>query len=190
MRKLNMFMSDGVMIIGRDPFVGKPGQWMPKEVYTEYIANRPRVTTDLVLIDSKGCVLLGLRTLRPVQDWSCMGGFRKVRESNAVAAARVAREEADLVLDPRKHHFDEVGRYEYVIGDMDPEDPDGDSVRHDVNTVMCCVVTDEEAARVQLNKGHFSDQRWVPLIEVTFANGYPLITTQWADDLRKRLYNA
>jgi colanic acid biosynthesis protein WcaH len=86
------------------------------KTFLEVVRLSPLVSIDLIVRDSQGRVLLGLRNNRPAQNtWFVPGGRIAKDERIATALVRVAHEELGIELDLSQAHF--KGVYEHLYPD-------------------------------------------------------------------------
>jgi colanic acid biosynthesis protein WcaH len=92
------------------------------ETFLEVVRLSPLVSIDLIVRDSQGRVLLGLRANRPAQNtWFVPGGRIAKDERIAAALTRVAYEELGVELDPSVARF--LGVYEHLYPDNFADEP-------------------------------------------------------------------
>jgi len=90
--------------------------WLQTDAFRAVVAAAPLVAIDLLLRDSEGRVLLGLRRNRPAQGWWFVPGGR-IRKGETLdeAFARIAREELGLTL--RREEARLLGVHEHFYED-------------------------------------------------------------------------
>ncbi len=96
-------------ILGRD-------MHLTDDDFLKTIKNTPLISIDLVISDSSGRYLLGLRRNRPAADhWFVLGGRIKKGEAILDAFKRVAENELGVTLQSSKAKF--IGVYEHFYKD-------------------------------------------------------------------------
>lgn len=90
--------------------------FLPKEVFQTIIAATPLLSIDLVIQNTKGEYLVGLRTNRPAQNyWFVPGGRVQKNEKLDCAFKRLTRAELGLELGRESAEF--MGVFEHLYDD-------------------------------------------------------------------------
>lgn len=91
-----------------------PG-FIPKDKYLEIMKYTPLISTDIVVFNSQGEVLLGKRTTEPAKnEWFVPGGRLRINETCHAAITRIAVQELGIILDkkmPNQHRPKPLGVY-------------------------------------------------------------------------------
>jgi len=128
--------------------------------FLKVIAATPLVSIDLIIRDSKGQILLGLRNNKPAQGyWFVPGGRVRKNERLKSTFERLCRDELVLDIDYSKARL--LGAYEHIYDDNFLNDASVNT--HYVVLGYELVLHDEFDAR--LDDQH-SDQRWWSLDEL------------------------
>ena len=89
---------------------------LPLDTFTTIVASTPLVSIDLIIRNSKGAVLLGLRNNRPAQGyWFVPGGRIKKDEPFGKAFARLTEGELGLSVQIEEARF--LGPYQHFYTD-------------------------------------------------------------------------
>lgn len=130
--------------------------YLPEELYTEFLANKPEATVEIVL-QRRGAVLLAKREIEPAKgEWFWPGSSLYKGEPTEEAAHRVAREELGIEIELG----DLLGVYSH-FWDRSAQSPDVS--RHTVNVVYRAEPVEDDP-RIRLDDQH-SEYRWVDELE-------------------------
>ena len=89
---------------------------LSREDFLKVVENTPLVSIDLIVFDSEGKVLVGLRRNRPAQNtWFVPGGKILKDERIAEAIQRISRVELGVEISSSQAHF--MGVYEHLYPD-------------------------------------------------------------------------
>ena len=95
---------------------------LSREDFLKVVENTPLVSIDLIVFDSEGKVLVGLRRNRPAQNtWFVPGGKILKDERIAEAIQRISRAELGVEISSSQTHF--MGVYEHLYPDNFAEKP-------------------------------------------------------------------
>ncbi|HEY5913671.1 MAG TPA: GDP-mannose mannosyl hydrolase [Verrucomicrobiae bacterium] len=91
----------------------RPGEWIPREQFSEVVRLTPLVAIDLVVRSSRGQVLVGRRTNDPAKGVFFVPGSRITKnETRAAAFERITREELGVTVPIEQARF--LGVYEHL----------------------------------------------------------------------------
>jgi colanic acid biosynthesis protein WcaH len=97
-------------------FANRPAHWLDQEQFQKIVAATPLISLDLIVRNSLGQVLLGLRLNRPAQDfWFVPGGRVRKDENLDDAFLRLAHEELGISFTRANATF--LGPYEHFYTD-------------------------------------------------------------------------
>ncbi len=87
---------------------------MEDSIFRTIVKNTPLVSIDLIIYDTKGRVLLGLRTNEPAKGiWFIPGGRINKNETFAEAFRRISKMETGVEMDPDNARFKGVYQHMY-----------------------------------------------------------------------------
>jgi ADP-ribose pyrophosphatase YjhB (NUDIX family) len=110
---------------------------------------------DVILLNTKGEMLLGKRSYHPAKTWWIAGGRMRPGESFEEAAVRNIKRELGLIIAPER--FSYLGTYSFVWAIR--RQPPVENGSHCVSITMTLKVTDEEAALIKPSE-EYTETRW------------------------------
>jgi len=123
--------------------------------YAEVLDNIVIATTDFVVINPKGEMLLGKRSYYPAKGWWIIGGRLMPGESPQEAAARDIKRELKLIISPKR--FSYLGTYSMAwIKRRQAPEKNG---THSMSTIMALFISNKEVADIKLNEEH-KEMKW------------------------------
>lgn len=156
-------------------------RWLPEQTLLDVIRHIPTPSIDLVVVNTRGEVLLGYRTNEPAKDsWFVPGGRITKDEPLAAAFARIARTELGLELD---YHTDArlLGVYEHFY-DTNFAGVDGITTHY---VVLAHRVDLPEGTDIHPDAQH-GEMRWWPVEEMATDPAVHPYTREYGELLRKR----
>ncbi len=118
--------------------------------YAKVLDSIVKATTDVVIINPKGEMLLGKRSYYPAKGWWIIGGRMVPGEKVQEAAARNIKRELKLIISPKR--FSYLGTYS-LVWPKRRQIPEENGT-HDMLIMMALFIGHREAAAIKLNEEH------------------------------------
>ena len=153
-------------------------KFLPDEIYQFVLDCIVVSCVDIVVVDHRGKMFLGKRSIEPQPDWWIIGGRMRPGESFEEAASRNIQRELGLEIDTSRFVFS--GRYNLIWGKREQEPQDHGC--HTTSDTHVLVLNEDEAAMVRVTGDEYSDSRWQDLEEVAECEAYHRCLRQMAID--------
>ena len=140
--------------------------WLDLPTFHTVVASTPLVAIDLVVKNSRGDVLLGLRVNRPAYGfWFVPGGRIQKNESLDGAFRRISRDELGRTFERANARL--LGVFEHFYDDSVFANVGGGPDTHYVVLSYCLDLTDDEP--LQPPTAQHQQYRWWPQDELRFS---------------------
>lgn len=154
--------------------------FVPSEEFGMIRDNVVRTTTDCVVVNERGEMLLGKRSREPQPDWWIIGGGMKPGESFEISAARNIKRELSLTINPVRFKYLNV--YSFVWGTRN--EPPKENGCHDVSITMVLLIDDVEIAVIKPND-EYKEMQWIKPQDVVPETKFHPAVRKYAEDLIK-----
>jgi colanic acid biosynthesis protein WcaH len=139
------------------------GMWLDTQTFQAVVASTPLVAIDLVLMNPRGEVLLGLRVNRPAHGcWFVPGGRIRKNESLDSAFRRITRDELGRTFERANARL--LGVYEHFYRDSVFANAGAGPDTHYVVLSYRLTLADDET--LQPSPEQHQQYRWWPLAEL------------------------
>jgi len=169
---INHFVESGFV-----PHLG----WLDDETYSKVLDNIVVTCADVIVLNTKGKILLGKRTYYPAKGWWIAGGRMTTGESFEKAAARNMKRELGLTISPERFAY--LGTYSFVWAMR--RQPPAENGSHTVSITMTLLINEKEAAAIKPNEEYEELKWWDPELVAEDSQFFPPIR-QYAGDIIRR----
>jgi 8-oxo-dGTP diphosphatase len=130
-------------------------RWVDDKTYADALDNFVLSCVDIILLNTKGEMLLGKRSYYPAKGWWIVGGRMTPGKSFGQAAARNIKRELGLRISPQR--FSILGPYSFAWAIR--RQPPAENGCHMQSTTMILNITDPEIALIKPNN-EYEEIRW------------------------------